>query len=72
MFYTKSGGLAGAIGVYVDDFLFVESRLSDWAAIMKSVKALYSWGEAWILDFCAVWNAIQATTDYSATLDQRK
>ena len=44
MFYTESGEVAGAIGVYVDDFLFVGGGGEVWSKIMASVKSLYSWG----------------------------
>ena len=43
--YTSDDNLLGAIGVYVDASLFVESADGGWQSLMKQTKALYSMGQ---------------------------
>ena len=46
MFYSPDNTMLGALGVYVDDFLFAESDHPEWTPMMSKVKALYSWGQS--------------------------
>ena len=71
MFFTKGGEVMGAIGVYVDDFLFIESELPEWKAMMKKIKALYSWGEHDYSEFILCGTQYRQNSDFSICLDQR-
>eukprot|EP00974_Lingulodinium_polyedra_P034345 3303683-Lingulodinium_polyedra.AAC.1 len=48
---TTPRRLIGALGVYVDDFLFVESEDPEWKDLMKNIKGLYQWGKHNYYDF---------------------
>ena len=71
MFYSKDGKVLGAIGVYVDDFLFVETDDAEWTALMAKTKALYSWGKHDYTDFILCGTQYRQQPDWSVTMDQR-
>eukprot|EP00974_Lingulodinium_polyedra_P096779 9380361-Lingulodinium_polyedra.AAC.1 len=43
--------LTGALGVYVDDFLCVESEEPEWKVLTTKTKGLYTWGKHDYYDF---------------------
>ena len=67
-----SGKLLGAIGVYVDDFLFVESEDPAWKKIMTQIKGLYTWGKHDYKEFVLCGVGYKQLTDFSIVLDQRE
>ena len=74
MFYSKSGpkNLLGVIGVYVDDFLFVESEYAEWHATMQNIKNLYSWAKHEYSHFVLCGVQHQQHHDWSVSMNQKE
>ena len=75
MFFSKDGSqrLLGAIGVYVDDFLFVESEDEGWKVIMRKNKwcILFRLGHDYdSVVLCGV--QYRQHPDWSVSMDQRE
>jgi hypothetical protein len=71
IFFDKQGKLMGAIGVYVDDFLFAETDGSEWKSMMKKIKDKYTWGKHDYQNFILCGVQYRQDSDYSITMDQR-
>ena len=61
----------GAIGVYVDGFLFVDSELPEWKTTMANIKSLYSWGKHDYSNFVLCATQCRQPSNFSITLYQR-
>ena len=63
--------MLGAIGVYVDDFLFAESNCPEWQKLMKRIKDNYQWGKHDYQEFVLCGVQYRQNSDYGVTMDQR-
>eukprot|EP00974_Lingulodinium_polyedra_P070888 6861665-Lingulodinium_polyedra.AAC.1 len=64
--------LIGALDVYVDDFLFVESQDFGWEDLMNKIKGLYQRGKHDHYDFTVCGVRYHQGHDWSVTMDHRE